>query len=422
VSSAHDSVATDAGVSSSDLHERIDRLATIQSGREGGGITREVYTPEYAEATEYVSALMRDAGLEVRVDAVGNLYGRWMGTEPAAARVLSGSHFDTTLNAGSLDGVLGVLGGVEAVRVMRRDGAQPRRTIEIIGIAGEEPRFGAGCIGSRAMAGDIGRTELDEMVDRDGISVAEAMRSCGFDPDRLDDALLDVDSVYAFVELHIEQGAVLEANGLPIGVVEHIAAPHDLHVTLRGSATHSGATPMHLRRDALVGAAEIVSAVERLAEGSPSGSTVGTVGVLRVSPGAVNIVPGEVQMDIDIRDSDLAAREGVVDALRLTLSQVAERRNLELEVSTIARDVPAACSPRVVGAVRLACEELELGNMSMISGAYHDAMVLGAKVPMGMIFVPSIGGVSHHPAEATAPEDLDRGVAVLARTLARLAA
>ncbi len=405
-----------------DLHEEIDRLAALQSGRDGGGITREVYTAEYSQATEYVAELMRDAGLRVRVDSVGNLFGCWVGTAPREPRVLTGSHFDTTLNAGRLDGVLGVLGAIDAVRSLRRSGFVPRRTVEVVGFAGEEPRFGAGCIGSRAMAGAISRTDLDAMRDRDGISIAEAMRSSGFDPDAIEGARIEGESVHAFVELHIEQGAVLEARGVPIGVVEHIAAPHDLHVALRGSATHSGATPMDLRRDALAGASEVVLEVERLARASRSGSTVGTVGVLRVSPGAVNIVPGEVQMDIDIRDSDITARTEVVDELLGILEDVAGRRKLGLEVSTISRDVPAACSPRVVSAVRLACEELALPYLAMTSGAYHDAMVLGAIVPVGMIFVPSAGGISHHPDEYTDPEDLDRGVAVLARTLARLAA
>jgi hydantoinase/carbamoylase family amidase len=404
------------------LHGWIDRLAELNSAREGGGITREVYTPEYARATEYVGGLMRDAGLEVRLDSAGNLFGRWPGADAGAGRVLTGSHFDTTLNAGRLDGVLGVLGAIEAVAQLRASGFVPRRTIELIGFAGEEPRFGAGCIGSRAMVGSISRGDLDEMHDRDGVSVAAAMRASGLDPDRLDEARLDAASVHAFVELHIEQGAVLEASGVPIGVVEQIAAPHDLRVTLRGAATHAGATPMHLRRDALVGAAEIVVALERLARASSSGTTVATVGVLQVSPGAVNVVPGEVRMDIDVRDGDLEARTEVVDALLAALAEVAGRRGLELAVSTITRDVPAACSPRVIDAVRLACEELDLPWLAMTSGAYHDAMVLGAKVPIGMIFVPSVGGVSHHPDEHTEPADLERGVAVLARTLARLAA
>jgi hydantoinase/carbamoylase family amidase len=403
------------------LHERIDELAQINSGREGGGITREVYTADYDRAVDYISELMREAGLEVRLDSAGNLFGRWPGTAPDEPRVLTGSHFDTTLNAGRFDGVLGVLGAIEAVRELRRAGVEPGRSIEVVGFAGEEPRFGAGCIGSRAMTGAITREQLDEMRDRDGVSVAAAMRERGLDPDRIEDALLDAENVHAFVELHIEQGAVLESSGDEIGVVERIAAPHDLRVTLRGAAMHAGATPMRLRRDALAGAGEIVLELERLALASPSGSTVGTVGVLRVSPGAVNVIPGEVAMDIDVRDSDLEARERVVEALRAKLEDTARRRGLELTVSTLTRDEPAPCSPTVVEAVRDACRELGVKHRAMISGAYHDAMVLGAKVPMGMIFVPSAGGLSHHPDEYTHAPDIDRGVQVLAGALTRLA-
>ena len=403
------------------LHERIERLAAVNSRNEGGGITREVYTPLYDRACAYVSELMRDAGLDVRLDSVGNLFGRWPGSAPDEPRVLTGSHFDTTLNAGRFDGVVGVLGAIVAVRELRRADVKPRRTIEVVGVAGEEPRFGAGCIGSRAMVGAITREQLDEMHDRDGVSVAEAMRAQGLDPDRLGESLLDAENVHAFVELHIEQGAVLETSGAEIGVVERIAAPHDLRVALRGAAMHAGATPMRLRRDALAGAAEVVLELERLALASASGSTVGTVGVLRVAPGAVNIIPGEVEMDIDVRDSDLEARERVVEALRAKLEETASRRGLELTVSTLTRDEPAACSPMVIDAVRGACEELGVRHVPMISGAYHDAMVLGARVPMGMIFVPSVGGLSHHPDEYTDPEDIDRGVRVLAGALERLA-
>jgi hydantoinase/carbamoylase family amidase len=408
-------------VTASDLHGRIAELAQIDSDHPGGGLTREVYTADYDRAVDYVSELMRDAGLAVRLDAAGNLFGLWEGTEPAAPRVLSGSHFDTTLNAGRYDGVVGVLGAMEAIRRLRYEGVAPRRGIEVVGFAGEEPRFGAGCIGSRAMTGTITRSELDEMRDRNGVSVAAAMHDVGLDPDRLDDARLDPATVHAFVELHIEQGQVLESTGEQIGVVTHIAAPHDLRVILRGSPMHAGATPMRLRRDALVGAAEVALELERLALASRSGTTVGTVGVMRISPSAVNVIPGEVQMDIDVRDSDGEARERVIAALLAKLEEVCSRRELELEVSTLVRDEPAACSPLVVDAVRETCQELEVRSLEMISGAYHDAMVLGAQVPIGMIFVPSAGGLSHHPDEYTESQDIDRGVEVLAGTLARLA-
>jgi ureidoglycolate amidohydrolase len=403
------------------LHEAIAELAGFNDDPTAGGITREVYTPTYAAALERVTAWMRDAGLEVRLDAVGNLFGRWAGADAGAPVVLTGSHVDTTLNAGRYDGVLGVLGAIEAVHLLREADVRPRRSIELVAWAGEEPRFGTGCVGSRAAAGALERADLDRLRDRDGTSMADALRGAGFDPDRLADARIDPVSVHALVELHIEQGIVLENHGEQIGVVTAIAAPHDFRLTLRGAATHAGATPMDLRRDALAGAAEAMLVLERLARQSPSGTTVGTVGVLRLSPGAINVVPGAVELDVDVRDSDLAAREHVVDSIVTATYEVATRRGLELEVAPIVQDVPVACDPRVVEAAEATCDELGLSYRRMTSGAYHDAMILGRRVPIGMVFVPSAGGISHHPDEFTAPADLDRGVEVLAGTLARLA-
>lgn len=403
------------------LHCAIAELATIDSEHEGGGLTREVYTPEYSRALALVSELMAGAGLDVREDAAANLFGRWTGTEPHLPAVWTGSHFDTTLNAGAYDGVLGVLGAIAAVDQLRAAGYQPRRTIEVIGVAGEEPRFGAGCIGSRAMIGALSRAELETMVDRNDVSVAEAMRAVGLDPDRITEARFDPATVAAFVELHIEQGAVLEQQGIPVGVVERIAAPHQLRVTFTGKARHAGSTPMPLRHDALAGAAELVLAVERLARDSPSGSTVGTVGVLSVSPGAVNVIPGRVVLDVDVRDVLLEPRENVITALRAEVERIAARRGLAAEVRQMVVDQPAPCDPGIVQMVRATCEELKVPYLNMASGAYHDAMVLGSEVPIGMIFVPSRDGLSHHPEEYTAPEQIDLGVAVLAGTLRRLA-
>jgi hydantoinase/carbamoylase family amidase len=403
------------------LHAAIAELATFNDDAAAGGITREVYTHTYAAALARVMEWMRAAGLEVRLDAVGNLFGRWDGSEPDAPAVLTGSHVDTTLNAGAYDGVLGVAGAVEAVHALRAGGFVPRRSIELVAWAGEEPRFGTGCVGSRAAAGELSRADLDRLHDRDGVTMAAALTGAGFDPDRIGDARIDPAAVHALVELHVEQGIVLETHGEPIGVVAAIAAPHDFRLTFRGAATHAGATPMGLRRDALVGAAEATVAVERIARASSSGTTVGTVGVVRALPGAINVVPGAVELDVDVRDSDAAAREAVVDGIVAAARQIAGARGLELEVTEIVEDVPVTCDPAVVAAAQAACAELGLQARTMLSGAYHDAMIMGRRVPVGMIFVPSRGGISHHPDEYTAPEELDRGVAVLAGTLARLA-
>jgi hydantoinase/carbamoylase family amidase len=403
------------------LHARIAELATYNDDPAAGGITREVYTRTYAAALKRVMAWMREAGLEPRLDAVGNLFGSWAGAERDAPRVLTGSHVDTTLNAGAYDGVLGVLGAIEAVESLRASGFSPRRSIEVIAWAGEEPRFGTGCVGSRCAAGELTRADLDRLIDRDGVSMASALRLAGFDPDKLADAIIDPAGVHALVELHIEQAIVLETHGEPIGVVEAIAAPHDFRLTFEGAATHAGATPMALRHDALVGAAEAIVAIERIATASASGTTVGTVGAVRARPGAINVVPGTASLDVDVRDSDAHAREAVVSEIVATAQAIATARGLSVAVEEIVIDTPVTCDPAVIEAAADAAEALGLPFRRMISGAYHDAMIMGRRIPVGMIFVPSRGGVSHHPDEYTAPEDLDHGVAVLARTLQQLA-
>jgi hydantoinase/carbamoylase family amidase len=403
------------------LHARIAELATYNDDPAAGGITREIYTRTYAAALERVMAWMRDAGLQPRLDAVGNLFGTWAGADVDAPRVLTGSHVDTTLNAGAYDGVLGVLGAIEAVESLRASGFSPRRSIEVVAWAGEEPRFGTGCVGSRCAAGELTRADLDRLVDRDGVSMASALRLAGFEPDRLADAIIDPATVHALVELHIEQAIVLETHGEPIGVVEAIAAPHDFRLTFEGAATHAGATPMALRHDALVGAAETIVAIERIARDSTSGTTVGTVGVVRAHPGAINVVPGIASLDVDVRDSDAHARESAVGEIVATAQAIATARGLTVAVEEIVIDTPVDCDPTIIDAAVAACEALRLPYRRMISGAYHDAMIMGRRIPVGMIFVPSRDGVSHHPDEYTSPRESDQGVAVLADTLQRLA-
>jgi hydantoinase/carbamoylase family amidase len=405
---------------SGELASAIECLAQFNDDPDAGGITREVFTPTYARALEWVTERMREAGLETRIDAFGNLWGRSDCVESRAPRVITGSHIDTTLNAGRYDGVLGVLGAIEAVREMRAEGLVPRRAIEIVAFAGEEPRFGTGCIGSRAIVGALGSDAPERLRDREGVSLGQALRRFGLDPDRIAEAQLDPSTVHAFVELHIEQAAVLETHGEAIGVVTAIAAPHDFRLILRGVATHAGATPMTLRHDALAGSAEVMMVLERMAVGSRSGTTVGTVGVLRVRPGAINVVPGEVELDVDIRDSDLEAREAVVEELLAAARKIAERRGLCVEIQPLVQDTPVQCSPDVIAATVQACDELALAFRRMVSGAYHDAMILGAVVPVGMVFVPSRGGISHHPDEYTEPRQLEAGVRVLSRVLGRL--
>lgn len=408
----------------SPLKDQIERLASINSAPGGDGITREVFTDEYMAAHEYVAGLMRGVGMSVRTDAFGNLHGSVAGSERAPA-VLTGSHIDTTLNAGRYDGVFGVLGAIEAIRRLLESGYRPRAPIQVICFAGEEPRFGSGCLGSRALVGSLGRADLDVMRDREGISIARAMRGVGLDPDRIQEAQVNPAHVRAFVELHIEQGNVLESRTLPIGVVTHIAAPHELLVNLRTATVragdHAGDVSLRARPDAVAAAAEMVLDLERLASSSSSGTTVGTIGSLHALPGAPGVVSTQVALQVDVRDHDLSARTAVVNGFRDAVSETSSRRGLAHQITTIVEDTPVACSEFVVDAARTACRRLEIGFLEMASGAYHDAMVLGMRMPIGMIFVPSDRGISHSPLEYTSPEQLELGVRVLAETLRNLA-
>jgi hydantoinase/carbamoylase family amidase len=403
------------------LQERIARLARISATPPDQGVTRESYTELYEEGLRLVEGWMAEAGLTTRRDAAGNAFGRLEGSDSAGPCVLVGSHLDTTLNAGRLDGVYGVLGAIEALDRLRGSGGAPRRPVEVVAITAEEPRFATGCLGSRALAGDLGADLARRLTDREGITLAEAMQALSMDPERIHEARLPDGYADLFVELHIEQGAVLEQRGSRLGIVDAIAAPHDLRLAVTGTAAHAGTTPMGLRRDAFLGAAEIALAVEAEALASATARTVGTVGAVSVRPGANNIVPGHVEMDVDIRDTDLDPREAVVAEVLSTAEAVCARRGLELDVETIAHDAPVACSETVQKAVADACVECGIEGHVMASGAYHDAMVLARRMPVGMLFVPSVGGVSHHPDEHTDPADLDLGVEVLTRTLRRLA-
>lgn len=401
------------------LEDQLGRLAAFNDAPELGGVTREVFTPTYGRSVEHVAALMEDAGLVARLDAFGNLFGRWEVEEDAPV-VLTGSHIDTTLNAGRYDGVVGVLGAIEAVRILRANGFRPRRPIDVVAFAGEEPRFGIGCLGSRALVGELSRSDLDELEDRDGITLAAAMLSSGLDPDRIQEAALPPDSISAMVELHVEQGALLERRGVQVGIVERIAAPHDLSIVIEGEARHSGSTPMDLRHDALLGAAEAVVALERVTLASLSATTVGTVGSLEAQPGAINIIAGRVRLLVDIRDSDMTARSAVSQAFLADLGGICARRGLTLSVETLADDESLACAPAIVTALRDAASRHGVPAIDMISGAYHDAMIVGRHFPAGMIFAPSNRGISHSPEEYTEIGDLLPAISVLASALAEL--
>ncbi len=310
----------------------------------------------------------------------------------------------------------------KAGKALQRSAFRPRRSIELISFTSEEPtRFGIGCLGSRLMAGTLDPSKTDQLTDRDGISLAQARTGAGFNGS-LADVRLTKDTYSAFVELHIEQGPILEARNIQIGAVTAIAAPSTLRIRIDGEGGHAGAVLMPGRRDAFLGAAEIALAVEAAVKSTGAIDTVGTVGVCEVSPGAVNSIPNHVRIEVDVRDIDLQRRDAVLTRIAHTCREVAERRKLEVRTEILNADAPATCDERIVGTIIEACKEHGLSYDRMTSRAYHDSLFLSRVAPTAMIFIPSRSGFSHRPDEYSSPEAIAQGALVLAETLARLSA
>lgn len=402
--------------------ERLwDRLTELSSvGKQGSrGVTRLSFTEDERAAKNLVASLMEEAGLSVREDAVGNLIGRKEAANRDAPVVLIGSHLDSVYNGGNFDGPLGVLAGIEVLQAMSERGLQTECPIEIIAFTDEEgARFSFGMVGSRALAGTLAPSNLQH-EDEQGISIAESMRNSGLSPDSIGDAAYPKDSIKAYVELHIEQGKILENEDLPVGIVTGIAGPLWLQFVLEGEAGHAGTTPMNLRHDALATAAHIMRSIE--AEASQTGSTVGTVGQLNLSPGGINIIPGRVEFSLDLRDISEQVRDEVEQRIVEEGGRLCEERGIGLNIETLQRVAPAPCSELVQNAAKAACEKLGLKPYFLASGAGHDGMQLKDLCPIGMIFVRSQGGISHNPAEWSSKEDCAHGANVLYHTVLNLA-
>lgn len=400
------------------LTEELEQLAAFSDSPEPA-VTRVLYTPTDLQARAWLRGRCIAAGLTVRQDAVGSLFARWEG-DPDLAVVATGSHLDAIPNSGRYDGTVGVLGGLEAIRALMRSGFRPRRSLELIVFTSEEPtRFGLGCLGSRLMSGALSAARAKGLLDADGRRFDAVRQSAGF-TGPLEEARIEKGRYAAFVELHIEQGPRLEREACQIGIVTAIAAPATLRIEIAGEGGHAGTVLMPERRDALTAAAEIVLAVESAAHATQSIDTVATTGVFQVSPGAVNSIPSAVRMEIDIRDIDPARRDGVVRAVREAADRIATRRHLRATVASVNADPPAAAAPEVIGAIAEACRSAGFSAQRMVSRAYHDSLFMARVAPMGMVFIPCRGGISHRPEEYCSPGQIADGVTVLAGTLALL--
>lgn len=408
------------------LQREMDTLAAFtqveQTGREGDrAVTRVVFTDDDMRARAWLKALYDEAGLKVREDAVGNTFARWAGTESDLPAVGTGSHTDAIPYAGMYDGTLGVLGGLEAIRTLQRAGVQPRRSIELLMFTSEEPtRFGIGCLGSRLLAGTLDPARADALLGKDDLPLRQVRESTGFRGE-LANVKLTAGYYSAWVELHIEQGPLLERDGIDIGVVTHIAAPASYRFTIEGFGGHAGALLMPDRRDALCAASEIILAVEKAALATGAIDTVATVGTVKVHPGAVNSVPSRVDLDLDVRDTDPARRDRVMAQVQAVISDIEVRRGVRVTKAEINADAPATSAGAIVASIEQACEALGLSHRRMVSRAYHDSLFIAQIAPVAMIFVPCRGGVSHRPDEFATVEAMRDGVHVLAETLRDLA-
>jgi N-carbamoyl-L-amino-acid hydrolase len=333
----------------------------------------------------------------------------------------TGSHIDAIPNAGKYDGVVGVLGGLEAIRALQRSGFIPKRSIELILFTSEEPtRFGIGCLGSRLLSGSLTAGAAKTLTDKDGASIEQVRRTAGFQGE-LETVKLPAGHYEAFVELHIEQGPQLEQKQIPVGIVSKIAAPSSFRISIEGAGGHAGGVLMPDRRDALCAASELILAIEHHAKNSGSTDTVATVGICEVFPGAVNSIPSRVYLTVDIRDTELQRRDSLIGAVDVSCRAIAAKRGVNIRQELVNADAPGDCAPNIVEALSESCRKHTLNFLTMVSRAYHDSLFMSRIAPVGMLFIPCRNGYSHRPDEYASPEDIARGTLVLAETLASLA-
>ncbi|HXR39488.1 MAG TPA: M20 family metallo-hydrolase [Terracidiphilus sp.] len=412
-------MATEPKLEIDALFAELTALACISEAKPPV-VTRVVFSEADLRARAYVKGLCADAGLAVHEDAIGNTFARWQGAMPELAPVGTGSHIDAIPNAGSYDGTVGVLGGLEAIRALQRAGFRPRRSIELVIFTAEEPtRFGIGCLGSRMMGHVLTPAAALALRDKQGNGLEELRSQAGF-AGALETVALPAGRFHQFVELHIEQGPLLEQEGIDLGLVTHIAAPASLRINIEGEGGHAGGKLMPGRKDALAAAAELILALESAAKSTGAIDTVGTVGVCEVFPGAVNSIPSRVRLETDVRDTDGARRDSVLDALHGACADVAQRRGVTITTELVNADPPAFCDPAILAAMEASAAEAGRSAKRMVSRAYHDSLFMTRIAPVAMLFIPCRGGVSHRPDEYASPEWIAGGVDVLARTLAKL--
>ncbi len=390
-----------------------------------GAVTRLVFSVKELRSRQLLIHLMRQAGLKIHIDAIGNIFGRLDGANPKAPAVLAGSHLDTVIHGGKYDGPVGVIGALEAVRTIRENNIAFRSPLEVVCFVGEESsRFGFSTLGSSLVAGEVRPKDLTNAVDQQGTKLADVLASLGISRRNLSAIKRNPNGLKAYLELHIEQGPILEAKKKRIGLVTAIAAPSRFRVVFTGQADHSGTTPMEMRKDALVASAQLIEYVEKTCRKFSSmakGRVVGTVGAMRIEPGVINAVPGKAELSVDIRGITARSKDRVATMVKQKAGAIARARGIGVEILPIREEHPVALDKRLLRMTKDICDEKGLDYEIMPSGAGHDAMQMAKITPAGMIFVPSTRGISHNPLEWTDPEDICLGAQLLMETMIRVA-
>jgi len=387
----------------------------------GGGLTRLAFSKEDLEARKFLINLIEKNGFKLKEDAVGNIYAIYDdGCEADAKPVCVGSHIDSVPNGGFYDGTLGVMAGLEALSSIKEAGIKLKRPLWLINFCCEESsRFKTATIGSKIISGKLSQQRLHELKDEDGISLFEAMSAAGFKPQNLDEAVLKENSLHAYLELHIEQGPVLERNGISVGVVSGIAAPIRFEITIQGKADHSGATPMNMRSDALLAASHIIIAANKFAKNKKT--AVATVGYAHAKPGVLNVVPGEARLGVDLRDIDKASLDELNMELRNFVDTLSRELNFSYEIRELSSDEPVKLSEHAINLLEDEAKKLGVKTLTLPSGAGHDAMNLTKLASsVGMLFIPCVDGISHNVAEAINFKDAVTATKILTNALIRL--
>jgi beta-ureidopropionase / N-carbamoyl-L-amino-acid hydrolase len=415
---------TSAAINKRRLLRDLNAIGRIGIGSHGA-VTRLVFSVKELRSRQLLIHLMRQAGLKIRIDAIGNIFGRLEGTDSKAPAVLAGSHLDTVIHGGKYDGPVGVIGALEAVRTIRENKIVVRSPLEVVCFVGEESsRFGFSTLGSSFVAGEVHPDDLANAVDQQGTKLADVLAGLGISRRNLGAIKRNPKGLKAYLELHIEQGPILEAKGKKIGLVTAIAAPSRFRVVFIGQADHSGTTPMDMRKDALVASAQLIEYVEKVCRRFSSlakGRVVGTVGAIKIEPGVINAVPGKAELAVDIRGVSARSKDRVASMVKLKARAIAEARGLGVEILPIREEQPVPLDKRILRMTQSLCDAKLLDYEIMPSGAGHDAMQMAKITPAGMIFIPSTRGISHNPMEWTDPEDICLGAQLLMEAMIRIA-